>query len=162
LRELLAYEPVELGVSTRLLRTQETLDLGLGSREVPRLVLPDLDEIDFGSYEGGPLGEYRTWAWTNEPDAPCPGGGESRVEAAERYASALDALLARPESSVLAVSHALPIRYVLDAADGSFPAARIERVPHAVPYELDADALERAAETLRVWATAPRFADAPA
>ena len=69
-------------------------------------------------------------------------------------------LLARPEETVLAVSHALPIRYVLDAADGLFPAARIAHVPHATPLALDAEAVERAAETLRVWGTAPRFVDA--
>jgi broad specificity phosphatase PhoE len=162
LRELLAYEPVDLGVSTRLARTQETLDLALGSRDVPRLVLPGLDEIDFGAFEGGSLADYRAWAWTNEPDAPCPGGGESRAEAAERFAGALDTLLARTEDVVVAVSHSLPIRYIVDAADGSFPAARIEHVPHAVPYDLEVDAVERAAETLRVWATAPRFVDASA
>ena len=60
---------------------------------------------------------------------------------------------------MLAVSHSLPIRYVLDAADGAFPAARIEHVPHATPLRLDAAAVEQAAETLRVWATAPRFKD---
>jgi hypothetical protein len=59
----------------------------------------------------------------------------------------------------VAVSHALPIRYVLDAADGVFPAARIAPVPHATPLELDAESVERAAETLAVWATAPRFVD---
>jgi broad specificity phosphatase PhoE len=127
---------------------------------VPRTVLAGLDEIGFGSFEGSPLADYRAWAWTNEPDIVCPGGGESRAHAAERFASALVTLLARPEEVVLAVSHSLPIRYVLDAADGSFPAARIEHVPHATPFALDADAVERSAETLRVWATAPRFADA--
>ena len=65
-----------------------------------------------------------------------------------------------PIETILAVSHALPVRYVLDASDGSFPAARIAHVPHATPFALDADAAELAAETLRVWATAPRFADA--
>ena len=160
LRETLAYEPIGLGVSTRLARAQETLELALGGRDVPRLVLPELDEIGFGSFEGGALADYRTWAWANEPDALCPGGGESRVAVAERLAAALDALLARPEQMVLAVSHALPIRYVLDAADGLFPAARIAHVPHATPLALDAEAVERAAETLRVWGTAPRFADA--
>ena len=160
LRETLAYEPIELGVSTRLARAQETLELALGGRDVPRLVLPELDEIGFGSFEGGPLADYRTWAWSNEPDALCPGGGESRVAVAERLAAALDALLARPEETVLAVAHALPIRYVLDAADGRFPAARIAHVPHATPLALDAEAVERAAETLRVWGTAPRFVDA--
>lgn len=160
LRETLAYQPVDLGVATRLARTQETLELALGDRDVPRLVSPGLDEIGFGSFEGGELAAYRTWAWSNEPDALCPGGGESRVQAATRFADALDGLLAREEGVVLAVSHALPIRYVLDASDGSFPAARIEHVPHATPFQLDADAVERAAETLRVWAASPRFADA--
>ena len=160
LRETLAYEPIGLGVSTRLARAQETLELALGGRDVPRLVLPELDEIGFGSFEGGALADYRTWAWSNEPDALCPGGGESRVAVAERLAAALDVLLARPEETVLAVSHALPIRYVLDAADGLFPAARIAHVPHATPLALDAEAVERAAETLRVWGTAPRFVDA--
>ena len=159
LREALAYEPLDLGVATRLRRTQQTLELALGDRDIPRIVLPGLGEIDFGAFEGGPLAEYRAWAWTTEPDADCPGGGESRVQAAERFAGALDELLARPEEVVLAVSHALPIRYVLDASDGTFPAARIAPVPHAVPFRLDADAVERAAETLRVWATAPRFTD---
>ena len=160
LRETLADEPIGLGVSTRLARAQETLELALGGRDVPRLVLPELDEIGFGSFEGGTLADYRTWAWSNEPDAVCPGGGESRVAVAERLAVALDVLLARPEETVLAVSHALPIRYVLDAGDGLFPAARIAHVPHATPLALDAEAVERAAETLRVWGTAPRFADA--
>ena len=160
LRETLAYEPIGLAFATRLARAQETLELALGSRDVPRLVLPELDEIGFGSFEGGALADYRTWAWSNEPDALCPGGGESRVAVAERLAVALDVLLARPEETVLAVSHALPIRYVLDAGDGIFPAARIAHVPHATPLALDAEAVERAAETLRVWGTAPRFVDA--
>lgn len=159
LREALAREPIGLGVATPLVRTQETLELALGSRDVPRIVLPSLGEIGFGAFEGGPLAAYREWAWSTEPDALCPGGGESRSHAAERLAGALDTLLGRPEEVVLAVSHALPIRYVVDAADGSFPAARIEPVPHASAFELDADAVERSAVTLRVWATAPRFAN---
>jgi broad specificity phosphatase PhoE len=140
-------------------RTQETLELALGPRRTERLVLPALDEIRFGAYEGGPLAEYRAWAWSHAPDAECPGGGESRAEAAVRVAGALDALLARPEDVVLAVSHALPIRYVVDASDGTFPTARIMPVPHAEPFSLDADAVRRAAATLRTWATAPGFAD---
>jgi probable phosphoglycerate mutase len=159
LRETLAYAGVGLGVATRLARTQETLELALGGLDVERIVLSALDEIGFGAYEGGPLGEYRSWAWANEPDAACPGGGESRTEAAERIAGGLAALLSRPEDVVVAVSHSLPIRYVLDASDGRFPAARIEHVPHATPFALSADAVERAAETLRVWTTAPRFVD---
>jgi broad specificity phosphatase PhoE len=161
LREALAGEEVDLGVATRLVRTQETLELVLGPRLAERLVVPALDEINFGGFEGGPLEDYRSWAWTHEPDAECPGGGESRVEAAVRVAGALDALLERIEDVVLAVSHALPIRYVVDASDGTFPTARITPVPHAEPFSLEADAVRRAAETLRAWAHSPRFDDLP-
>ena len=73
----------------------------------------------------------------------------------------IPALLAacHTNSLVLAVTHALPVRYVLDAADGLFPAAQIGPVPHATPFPLGVEAVERAAQTLRVWAAAPRFAD---
>ena len=90
-----------------------------------------------------------------------PGGGETRVDAAARIAAGLEALLQRPEELILAVSHALPIRYVLDAADGSFPSRRVAHVPHAAPFRLERTAVERAAETLRAWAGQPTFADAP-
>jgi probable phosphoglycerate mutase len=162
LRSALASEEVDLGVATPLLRTQETLDLALGERQLERVVLPGLREIGFGAFEGGPLADYRAWAWSHAPDAECPGGGESRAEAALRVAGALDGLLDRPEDVILAVSHALPIRYVVDASDGAFPTARITPVPHAEPFSLDADAVRLAATTLRAWSAAPAFTDLPA
>ena len=161
LRETLAGTEVDLGVATRLVRTQETLELALGERDVPRLVVAALDEIRFGAFEGGPLAAYRAWAWSNPPDAPSPGDGESRAAAAARYANALDELLARPEDVVLAVSHSLAVRYVLDAADGTFPAARVSPVEHGRAHRLGAASVARAAQTLREWARAPRFADRP-
>ena len=161
LRTALSDRRIDLGVATRLVRTQETLALALEGRDVPQIVLPALDEIRFGAFEGGSLEPYRAWAWSLPPDAPCPGGGESRAEAAVRYAAALEELLARSEQVVLAVSHSLAVRYVLDAADGSFPTARVTPVGHAVAHELGADAVARAAETLRAWAEAPVFAEPP-
>ncbi len=160
LREALAAEGVDLGVATRLVRTQETLELALGPRRLERLVLPALDEIGFGAFEGGPLADYRAWAWASEPGAECPGGGETRAEAAARIAGALDALLERSEDAILAVSHALPVRYVVDASDGTFPAARIMPVPHAIPFALTSRQVAEAARILRFWASAPVFRDA--
>jgi broad specificity phosphatase PhoE len=156
-----AAERIDLGVSSRLQRARETLALALAGRGTPCVVEPLLDEIGFGSFDGGSLAAYRRWAWEHGPDVPCPGGGESRAAAALRFADALSALLARPEEKLLVVSHALPIRYVLDASDGRFPAARLEQVPHAVPFHLAHDAVSLAAETLRGWAEAPRFVDTP-
>lgn len=157
LHEALAGTAVDLGVSSRLERARATLELALGERTVERVVLPELDDIHFGAYEGGPLAAYREWAWSTAPDVVPPGGGESRAAAALRVARALEALAARAEDVVLAVGHALPVRYALDAAAGLDPSARITPVPHATAHALDRDAVERAAGRLRAWAAAPRF-----
>jgi probable phosphoglycerate mutase len=161
LGDRIASEPIDLGVSSRLLRAQETLALALAGRDVQRRVEPLLDEIGFGSFEGGPLEAYRAWAWTHGPGDPCPGGGETRAGAAARIADALEMLLAQPQETILAVSHALLLRYVLDAADGSSPGQRVRHVPHAAPYRLERKDVLRAAETLRAWAASPAFADTP-
>jgi probable phosphoglycerate mutase len=161
LREAIAGERIELAVASELVRTQETLALALGERDVPRLVLREWNEIDFGSFEARPLSEYRDWAWTHEADVPCPGGGESRGAAALRIATALDTILRRAERTILAVGHALPVRYVLDAADGRFPQARIAPVQHAVPHVLTAAGVAAAASALRRWGAAPAFAGTP-
>ncbi len=161
LREALAGEEIDLGVATELRRTQQTLSLVLAGRDVPVLVVPGLNEIGFGSFEAGLLSAYRAWAWTSGPEALCPGGGESRAQAASRFAAALEGLLARPERIVLAVSHAVPIRYVLDAADGRAPSARVQPVAHAEPHRLGRGAVEAAIAHLRAWARQPRFADTP-
>ena len=159
LREALASDGIELGVASELRRTQETLALALDGRPVPTVVLPGLNEIDFGRYEGGPLATYREWAWSTAPDVVCPGGGESRTAIAARIAGALDWLLARREDTILAVSHALPLRYVIDGTQGLPPPARIGTIAHAEPYRFSRDDVVRAAKHLREWVRAPRFAD---
>jgi broad specificity phosphatase PhoE len=158
---MLATEPIELGVSSRFRRSAETVALALAGRGVPLIVEPQLDEIGFGSFEGGSLAAYRAWAWQHPPEAVGPGGGETRADAARRIADGLAALLGRPEGVILAVTHGLPLRYVLDAADGAFPGQRLESVPHATPFTFDRAQVERAAATLAEWAAAPRFADTP-
>jgi broad specificity phosphatase PhoE len=157
LAALLEGEQVDLGVATELRRTQETLDLALAGREVPRLAVPELNEIGFGRYDGGPLADYREWAWVEAADVPAPGSGESRGAAAARCARGLRVLLARPEAVIVAVGHALLIRYVLDAVNGLEPAARMVPVEHAVPHRLSAGAVADAASVLEAWSRAPRF-----
>ena len=160
LGELLADEPLALGVATEHRRTQETLEIALEARDVPRLVVPELNEIHFGSFDGGLLLDYRAWAGAESPELEAPGGGESRAQAAARYARGLRVLLARPEETALVVGHALAVRYVVDAVEGLVPAALMASpVEHAVPQRLDAAALERAATQLEGWSAAPRFRD---
>ena len=153
----LAGEAIDLAVVTDFVRSIETAHLALAGRDVPRLEVPGLNEIAFGRFEDGPLSEYRAWAWEAPADEPCPGGGESRGAAASRYAEALELLVERPERVVLAVTHALAIRYLLDAFEGKLPSPRIEPVPHAEPFRLDADQVRRAAELLAAWGSRPVF-----
>jgi len=159
LREILADEPIDLGVATELARTQETLALALEGRDVPRLVVPELNEIHFGRFDGGPLDEYRAWAGAELPTVSAPGGGESRAAAAARFARGLRSVLARPEDVALVVGHALPIRYLLDAARGLVPAARMTPVEHARPHRIAGDEAWRAVRTLEEWSADPRFRD---
>jgi probable phosphoglycerate mutase len=159
LREQLAGTRFDLGVASSLRRTQETLELALDGSAAPRLVLPELDEIHFGSFDGGLMERYRSWAAAEPPDVTAPGGGESRAQAAARYARALRIVLARPEVQVLLVGHALSIRYLLDAARGLAPAPLIVPVEHAVPHALEAAEVRSAASLLEAWSAAPRFRD---
>lgn len=161
LAELLAGEEVSLGIATRLVRTQETLEHALSGRSVPRLVVPELDEIDFGSFDDGSLAGYRTWAASHPPDEPAPGGGESRADAAARFACGLGVVLDRAESVVLLVGHALFVRYVLDGTEGLVPAPVMTPVDHATPYRLTVEDVESATRLLFAWSREPRFRDPP-
>ena len=158
LGELLADDPVELAVVTEFARTRETAEVALEGRGVPLLVVPELNDIRFGSFEGRLLSDYRGWSSAAGPAEECPGGGESRAAAAERFARGLRVVLERPEPAALVVAHALPIRYVLGALLERDPAATIEPVAYAEPHRIGADALRRAVERLERWAAAPVFA----
>jgi broad specificity phosphatase PhoE len=153
----LAGEDIGVAMTSRLARTQETLALALAGRDVPVVVSSELDEIHFGSFDGGLLETYRSWAASTPPGVPPPGGGESRAQAAARFARGLRLVLDRPEALVLVVGHALAIRYWLDAATDLVPAARMAPVDHAWPYRLTRQEVERGAELLERWSRAPAF-----
>ena len=162
LGELLADTELDLCVTSEFERTRETADLALAGREVPRLVLAKLNDVRFGSFEGGTLADYRIWASANEPTIQAPGGGESRSGTVARYVSAYRTILARPEQTILVVTHGLPIRYVLNALDGTDPAPLVEQVAYAEPYWLPRDELERAVGGLERWAANPAWQPAEA
>src|SRR5262245_52236085 len=79
LRDELRGLDVSLGISSELARTRETLAIALEGRGVATLALPELNEIDFGSFAEGPLDAYRAWAAVHRPDEQAPGGGDSRA-----------------------------------------------------------------------------------
>jgi broad specificity phosphatase PhoE len=148
---------IDLCVTSEFERARETADIALAGRDVPRLVVRELNDVRFGEFEGGTLAAYREWAAANEPTVEAPGGGESRSATVLRYAHAYRTILARPEPLILVVAHGLPIRYVLNALDELDPAPLVEQVAYAEPYRLSRAELERAVERLAVWASAPAW-----
>jgi len=157
LGERLAGEPVGLCVVTEFPRTHETADLMLGEREIPRLVLPELNDPFYGEFEGGSLADYRRWAATHGPVDVPPGDGESRVAIATRYVRGFRVLLERPEETLLVVCHSLPIAFAVAGADGRGPRARMPIITYAEPHILYEEQLERAAQRLDEWTRDPVY-----
>jgi broad specificity phosphatase PhoE len=155
LGELLAGDELGLCVVSEFQRAQETADLALEGRAVARLVMPELNDIRFGDFEGRALTEYRAWAHSHGPEESAPGGGDSRAETVHRYVRAYRTILARPEETILVVAHGLPVRYVLDAVEDRNPAAVVGQVPYAEPFRLTSAELARAVDILEAWATRP-------
>lgn len=145
----LAAVRIDLCVTSRFPRAQETARLALGGRTPPRLVDADLDDIRLGELEGRSLGDYRAWKHGRSRDEPFP-GGESLNDAARRYADAYERLAARPEEHLLCVCHEIPVRWAVNAAAGSDELdAPLHDVANATPYAFDPDGLMRAVTRLR-------------
>ena len=87
---------LDLCVHTRFGRTRATAEIALDGRGVPCEVEPLLDDIDVGELEGRTIDDYRAWK-TAHTRADAVPGGESLDDAARRYATAFERLLARPE-----------------------------------------------------------------
>jgi broad specificity phosphatase PhoE len=147
----LAGVPVDLCVTSRFPRAQQTARLALGSRAatVPHEIDPDLDDIRLGELEGKTLADYRLWKQEHTRADRFP-GGESLDEAAARYAAAFARLAERTEETILCVCHEIPVRYAINAAAGaSDPDRPFHDVPNATPFLFDAEGLRRAAAALR-------------
>lgn len=157
LRRRLLHEDLDLCVTSPFLRARETADLALEGRPVPRLMLEEFGDVRVGIFEGKHVEEIRAWQRTRGPADPPP-GGESRVDAIERYCRGYRLLLDREEATILLVSHGLPVTAVLLAAKGQDPPISLEgvQVHTAEPYPLAAADLERAVAHLRDWARRER------
>jgi broad specificity phosphatase PhoE len=136
-------------VHTQFSRTLETAEIALAGRDVPLEEHAALGDIDLGELEGKTLEEYRAWKHAHTR-GDAFSGGESLDDAALRYATAFEQLLGRPESSILVVTHEIPLRYAINAADRSDnldgPA---HQLANATPYLFDEEALGRAVPQIR-------------
>ncbi|HEX6699188.1 MAG TPA: histidine phosphatase family protein [Gaiellaceae bacterium] len=157
LGELVAEEPLELCATSAFGRAQETADIALAGRDVPRLVVPELNDIRFGDFEALSFDDYRAWARSATPTDVPSGGGESRAACVTRYVRGFRVLLQRPERLALVVAHGLPIRYVLNALEDRPPQPVLDQVPYAEPFRITAEELATAVRKLDSWAAEPAW-----
>lgn len=154
LRAQIAATTIDLSVTSRFPRAQETARLALGERAnaVRHLVDEDLDDIRVGELEGQTVSDYREWKRTRARDVRFP-GGENLDEAALRYARAYEGLLGSAEDVVLCLCHEIPVRYAVNAAAGSDELdGPLHNVPNAAPYVFGRAGLERAVDRMRTLA----------
>ena len=157
LAEEIAGEDIDLCVTSELERTRQTADIALAQRSIPRVVLAELNDPLYGSYEAGPLDDYLVWALANDSAAEPPGGGERRQTLVARYAAGFRRLVGQPERAVFVVTHSLPIAYVLMALDGRDPAPRVPLVEYAKTHAVSARQLAQVIARLEAWCAAPSW-----
>src|SRR5207248_10130259 len=127
-------------------RTKQPAEAALRGREVPFEIEPLLDDIRVGDLEGQTIADYRAWKRLHTRADRFP-GGESLDEAARRYAEGFRRLTDSPYECALVVCHEIPIRYAVNAAQGSAELdAPVHEIANATPYCFDAAALARAAD----------------
>jgi 2,3-bisphosphoglycerate-dependent phosphoglycerate mutase len=149
---LLRVEPIDLCVTSAFERTKETAEIALARRPIPRLVVPELNDHPAGKFEGMPIVEYIGWAHASPSGEPIPGTAESRLDVLRRFARGYRVLLERPEPTIVAVLHSLPISYLL-----SGPLQRLPLLDYAAPASVLSTEVLAGVERLESWATSPTW-----
>lgn len=145
-------ERIDLCVTSAFERTSETADLALAGRLIPRLVVAELNDHPAGKFEGSPIAEYLVWAHASPSAELIPGASESRLDAVRRFARGYRLVLGRPEPTILAILHSLPVSYLV-----SGPLQRLSLLAYAEPVALTAGEMRAAVERLERWAASPTW-----
>ena len=116
----LAAEPIDLGVSSRLQRTRRRSSSRSRPRApAPRRAAPRRDRLRL--VRGRPARRVPQLGLEHGPTPPARAAARAARRSQPGSLMASRRCSRGPRRRVLAVSHGLPVRYVLDAADGRFP-----------------------------------------
>ncbi len=133
---------------TRFQRTHETLHLAWPGHPSPE-VLSALDDVRLGEFEGRPRDDYRAWRQTHGVSER-PAGGESRLDALDRYIVGYEHILADERFPALVITHDQVIRYLANALMAGDPLQGVVRsIANAQPYGYDAPTIEEALVVMR-------------
>ena len=140
-------------------RTQETLELALAGRDVPRIVVPELNEIRFGSFDGGPLDDVpRVGGARAARRAGARAAARAGRDGAARFARGLRAA-ARAARGRRRSPSGTRSRSATSSTPrrGSSPRRAWRPVEHAVPHRLAAEVWPPRRACSSPGAAAPRF-----
>ncbi len=111
--------------SSSLLRARETAGIIAAPHNKPVYVVPGLEEIDFGEWEGLTFKEIRerykeqSLAWWDKPLENRIPGGETLAELVERSTGALKGIVEKhPDENVAVVAHGGVIRSIVGVVIG--------------------------------------------
>jgi broad specificity phosphatase PhoE len=143
----LADLEIDLAVCSRLLRTQQTVELALQARPVPVVIDEDFDEVRTGVFDEQPIENYWSWEKQHTESERFP-RGESVDEALTRCAVGLRRLLFRSEPVTLLVLHEFALHRIAAEGTASSSLTAHANFTNALPYLFDENALKRAAAHL--------------
>jgi len=126
LGEALADQPIGLCVTTEFERTRETAEIALSGRDVPRLVISELNDPPNGDFELRPYAELVRWRQAHGPDEPVPGLKRTERDYFLDVARGFRQLAERPERTILAVLHGYVIAWITSSAGDAAPARHAE------------------------------------
>jgi broad specificity phosphatase PhoE len=150
LGERLHSERIDLCVTTEFERTRETADIALEGRDVPRVIVPELNDPPAGNLEQHPYAELARWREVNGPDIPIPGLDRTEREYFETVVRGFRRLVDRPEPSVLAVLHGYVVTWISSCAGAAVSGGHAEEFVLTTPELLEA--LDSAAgDVFRHW-----------
>ncbi len=150
LGERLQGERIDLCVTTEFERTRETADSALAGRDVPRLVVPELNDPPAGDLEQRPYVELARWREVNGPDIPIPGLDRTERDYFETVARVFRLLVERPERTILAILHGYVVTWISSCAGAAERGGNAEEFTMTAPELLDA--LDAAAgDVFRHW-----------
>lgn len=98
-------------VSSEFPRAVETAELILHSAKVPVTADQRLNELDYGTFEARPFGEYAAWLCQHGPHGRPPGATESQREAIRRMLDGMRSVLTLPGPRIV-VTHGLALSVI--------------------------------------------------
>ncbi|MEV7471407.1 histidine phosphatase family protein [Streptomyces kronopolitis] len=147
---MLPLRQVSTWLSSEFPRARQTASRLMGVPEPGPVVDPQLNELDYGDFEGGPFLKYASWLEQHGGQHRPPGARESQREGIMRMLTALQAAVEHPSPRV-AVCHGLLVsvlHWYRERAAGEPMPLFFPEAPYVQPISFEDEDLLRCVKSL--------------